>query len=889
MVLGLMPQTAVPAFAANEQPSMQFGTSVICHNHNTSEAPTVWYADQPWRVVGYDGQENGVASINGAATLLSADILDYTHFYESNNENSNFYANSLLRKKIEGYYTEEGDRVPGVLDSFSKAEREAIKTRTLVHGTYQWEKTDCIGGDEDLTDTLLWPLSAKEALELQENLRVVDPANSTSAITYWWLRSPGGVNYYVGGVAGNGWVNYSGFFAHGNEGEPYGVRPAFYLDLNSVIFTSAAQGGKSTNVGTLEAVGATEGNSWKLTLPDSSRRDFTIEIVKPNGNDLNICYRNAISGQNEYISAIVTDSSGTIIYYGKLGQVSHTSDTVSIHGADIWNPEDGDKLFVFNEKCNGNGTDYSSELIEIKESMYDTSGWSGSGTKKDPFVISDKMSWNYLTEYVAEGKSTLNRYFSLGEDIVVDQMLGTADNPFKGSFDGAGHILEFNAIGFSEGTAPFRYIDGADIRNLHVTGTITGSNQRASGLIGENSGSSTVTNCKVSVTISGSKYIAGFCIGAGDELTISACVFDGQINGSDQSGGFVAWGNSGLHIYDSIFDPKSDSTISGGTFYYNGGGTAELYYCLYTKEIGTAQGKKAHSIKADSGINIDFGNCTYYTLTKIVIYDDVLEYKNVFYAGKDDVIDLTMPDVSTLRKEYVSNAGELTGSGTNYTLVMPDEDVVISTKDISVNDNPDDDNSVNDNSVNDNPAKKVSIEKANVVLSETAFTYNGKIQKPVIKTIKGLALIAGTDYTEDWSNASSRNAGTYTVTITGKGRYTGTAKAVYTIGKAPNPMKVKPRVATVKYRKLKKKTQTIKRAKAIKVSKAQGKLFYKFVSVNKSSFKKYFKINAKTGNVIVKKGLKKGIYRVKVKVRAAGNTNYKASAWKKVAFKVQVK
>ena len=66
-------------------------------------------------------------------------------------------------------------------------------------------------------------------------------------------------------------------------------------------------------------------------------------------------------------------------------------------------------------------------------------------------------------------------------------------------------------------------------------------------------------------------------------------------------------------------------------------------------------------------------------------------------------------------------------------------------------------------------------------------------------------------------------------------------------------------------------------------------MFYKFVSVNKSSFKKYFKINAKTGNVIVKKGLKKGIYRVKVKVRAAGNTNYKASAWKKVAFKVQVK
>jgi len=44
----------------------------------------------------------------------------------------------------------------------------------------------------------------------------------------------------------------------------------------------------------------------------------------------------------------------------------------------------------------------------------------------------------------------------------------------------------------------------------------------------------------------------------------------------------------------------------------------------------------------------------------------------------------------------------------------------------------------------------------------------------------------------------------------------------------------------------------------------------------------------KTGKVTVRK-LKKGTYKVKVKVKAKGNANYKASAWKKVTFRVRVK
>ena len=76
---------------------------------------------------------------------------------------------------------------------------------------------------------------------------------------------------------------------------------------------------------------------------------------------------------------------------------------------------------------------------------------------------------------------------------------------------------------------------------------------------------------------------------------------------------------------------------------------------------------------------------------------------------------------------------------------------------------------------------KISIKGAKVVLTKAAFTYNGKVQRPSIKTIGGKKLKVGTDYTIKWSNKSSKNVGPYTVTITGKGKYAGVVKVTYKI------------------------------------------------------------------------------------------------------------
>ena len=146
------------------------------------------------------------------------------------------------------------------------------------------------------------------------------------------------------------------------------------------------------------------------------------------------------------------------------------------------------------------------------------------------------------------------------------------------------------------------------------------------------------------------------------------------------------------------------------------------------------------------------------------------------------------------------------------------------------------------------------------------------------------------------------------VAITGIGDYTGSSEFTVKIKpaaaektaesekpaaaqKAANPIKIKGRKVSVKYSKLRKKSRIIKRAKAIKVRWAKGNLIYKYITAKKKkkSFRRYFKIDARTGNILVRRGLKRGTYKVKVKVRAAGDTTFEASPWKTVIFKVRVK
>ena len=139
-----------------------------------------------------------------------------------------------------------------------------------------------------------------------------------------------------------------------------------------------------------------------------------------------------------------------------------------------------------------------------------------------------------------------------------------------------------------------------------------------------------------------------------------------------------------------------------------------------------------------------------------------------------------------------------------------------------------------------------------VKLSKTAYTYNGKVQTPSVsvKDSKGNTLKKDTDYTVKYESGR-KAAGKYTVTITFKGKYTGTKKLTYTI--AP---KVTSKVTASQ-------TTTTITLKWNKVTGADGYRVYKY----NTKTKKYEKLKDVTGTSLKISKLTAGT-KYKYKVRA---------------------
>ena len=139
--------------------------------------------------------------------------------------------------------------------------------------------------------------------------------------------------------------------------------------------------------------------------------------------------------------------------------------------------------------------------------------------------------------------------------------------------------------------------------------------------------------------------------------------------------------------------------------------------------------------------------------------------------------------------------------------------------------------------------------------------YTGKAQLPATVTINGKTLIAGQDFV--YVNAAAKtDAGTYTVSIKGIGAFEGTATVKYTVNKAAAATKTTKVAAKKAY----KASSLKKKAKKFSV-KVAGATY----TVKGKKAKKYIKVSKK-GKVTVKKGIKKGTYKIVIKVKATKNT-----------------
>ena len=360
LVAGLMPTVA---FATESDKAIMLGTGNISGYDSTNGYDYIYFGNWTaqdtyttsgpikWRVL--DDQTN----TGGTGLFLLSDGLLGTGYYGGVYfDNTSPYSN-----------TWQGSDAQAWCNTFASSNLDSRELAAILETTKSDDaftsstySVPFAASENILNGDKVFFLSAEEAENsaygfANDNARIANYGGSACA---WWLRSPYAyLTNCAGAVYGYGNVDYI------NVDGDWAARPAFNLDLNSVLFTSAAEGGKSANgmESGLTAVDGYVGSEWKLTLLDSSRNFSVTEknaSGKPGGT-ITLNYSEATTGRNEYISALLTDQQGNVLYYGRIAQA--TTEAAADGKISLAIPgtlADGTyTLNVFSEQYNGGAND----------------------------------------------------------------------------------------------------------------------------------------------------------------------------------------------------------------------------------------------------------------------------------------------------------------------------------------------------------------------------------------------------------------------------------------------------------------------------------------------------------------------------------------------------
>ena len=353
MVLCLVP---IAVFAAGGAKAILPGTSA--QSILKIDKSRLSFAGHEWWVIGQKTDKSNNAPI---ITLLAVnnDFGDVPFRTGSDgpfenarrySEDNGYYANnpsdmSQWRKPNEYAGSTLQQKMVSLAEAIPEKEQAVIRPKDITEG---------ITGQE-VKAQKLWAFSQEDSIYLYRN--------SCKYAAQWWTRSSNEVYGY-----GSWTIHPDGRSGSAlNVDYDAAVRPAMELDLSSVLFISAAEHGKVADLTTPIAEYA--GDEWKLTLHDSDRDDFTAKTVLVNGSVLEVEYKNAKVGDNEYISAVIKDADGSISRYTRVVQLDGTTNgtrgraAIDLTGIDMT----GKTLCVFNEQFNGDHkTDYAGALREVK-------------------------------------------------------------------------------------------------------------------------------------------------------------------------------------------------------------------------------------------------------------------------------------------------------------------------------------------------------------------------------------------------------------------------------------------------------------------------------------------------------------------------------------------
>ena len=219
---------------------------------------------------------------------------------------------------------------------------------------------------------------------------------------------------------------------------------------------------------------------------------------------------------------------------------------------------------ILKEWSNPSETSYTFEMPKRDVVVNVVTGWTGSGTAEDPYLIPSKDAWENIHTTMMESSMENcfeNTYFKQTADIDITQgicVTGKSNNKaFCGTYNGDGHKLNCQLTnpvsGSAEAVAPFHKLKNATIKNLTVEGSVQGGIHSA-GLAAYTEGDILIYNCRVKahVTCGGNNandaHGGGFIGHAGEsKVEMWYNMFDGKLGavsngkGDIRLGAFVGW------------------------------------------------------------------------------------------------------------------------------------------------------------------------------------------------------------------------------------------------------------------------------------------------------------------------------------------------------------
>jgi len=251
--------------------------------------------------------------------------------------------------------------------------------------------------------------------------------------------------------------------------------------------------------------------------------------------------------------------------------------------------------------------------------------WDGSGTEKDPFLIT-------CLEDLMNLKNVLNKsgyYFKQVADIDCSSVeewivIGTESKPFKHNYDGGGYTIS-NLCFDGEATALFSWVKDSHFKNMNIvnahsgdnhttregyTGKYAGTGGRTAAIVGYGVGCS-FENCTATVDFQSSNSTTGGLIGFvvlknEEYVLMDNCHVSGTITSNGYTGGLIAqiW----HYMADDEYSPSATITVR------NCSADVEIIVFTGSSEscigglIGKSFGVKVENCHAKGSINVIDGD-----------------------------------------------------------------------------------------------------------------------------------------------------------------------------------------------------------------------------------------------------------------------------------------